>query len=175
MSESASREALLDKIEREATHLEKTYHGCSRCVVIPLCTHLGLGNPEVALASTPLAGGIALMGETCGALLGGLLAVGLATSDPDLENRQAFTDTMASGFRFMRRFQKEFGATTCRELQAARLGTFYSLAKPEEYEAFTRAGGYDVCSALVGKASRLAAAFLMELQDRGALRVRLNI
>jgi C_GCAxxG_C_C family probable redox protein len=173
MSDATGREALLDTIEQEANALEKSYHGCSRCVLIPLQKHLNLGSPDVARAAAPLAGGIALSGESCGALLGGLLAVGLAVADDDLENRQGFLDTMGAGFRFLRRFQKEFGATTCRDLQTARLGAFYSMAKPEEYEAFVKAGGYDVCSTLVGKASRLTAAFLLEMADKGLLRVRL--
>lgn len=175
MPTSPTREELLNTIEAEATQLERTYHGCSRCVLMPLQRHLGLGSADVARASAPLAGGIALTGETCGALLGGLLATGLALCSDELENRQAFMDTMGAGFRFARRFHKEFGATTCRELQTVRLGAYYSMAKPDEYEAFVKAGGYDVCAALVGKASRLAAQFLMELQDRGALRVGLTI
>ena len=175
MSTSSSREELLQTIEDEACALEKQYHGCSRCVLIPIQKHLGLGNSQVALASTPLAGGIALTGDTCGALLGGLLAVGLAVADEDVENSQAFLDTMGSGFRFLRRFRKEFGATTCRDLQTARLGAYYSMASPEEYEEFVKAGGYDVCSQLVGKASRLAAEFILELHDKGAVRAPLSI
>ena len=171
MSEITTREELLATIEREAAELEKTSHGCSRCVLIPLQQHLRIGNTDVARASVPLAGGIALSGESCGALLGGLLAIGLAMADKDVENRQAFLDTMTSGFRFLRRFQKEFGAATCRDLQTARLGAFYSMARPDEYEAFVKAGGYAVCSALVGRASRLAAEFILELRDKGAVRI----
>ena len=59
------------------------------------------------------------------------------------------------------------------DLQTARLGAYYSMAKPEEYEAFVKAGGYNVCSELVGKASRLTASFLFEMADKGLLRVRL--
>lgn len=175
MSNSASREELLQTIEDEACALEKQYHGCPRCVLIPIQKHLGLGNSQVSLASIPLAGGIALTGNTCGALLGGLLAVGLAVADEDVENSQAFLDAMRSGFRFLRRCEKEFGATTCRDLQTARLGAFYSMASQEEHQKFVKAGGYDVCSQLVGKASRLAAEFILELHDRGAVRAPLAI
>ena len=175
MSTSLSREQLLQTIEDEACAIERQHHGCSRCALIPIQKHLGLGNSQVALASTPLAGGIALTGNTCGALLGGLLAVGLAVADEDIENSQAFLDAMGSGFRFVRRFQKEFDATTCRDLQTARLGAFYSMASPEEYKEFVRIGGYDVCSKLVGRASRLAAEFILELHDKGAVRAQLSI
>ena len=175
MSTTSSREELLATIEQEAFALERRYQGCSRCVLIPLQKHLGLANDNVARASAPLAGGIALSGNTCGALLGGMLAVGLCVADNDLENGQAFLDTMGASFRLMRRFQQEFGATTCRELQTERLGAYYNMASPDEYKAFVKAGGYDVCSTLVGKASRLAADFLLEMSDEGLLRVKLAV
>ena len=175
MPTTMSREELLDAIEKDAASLEKEYHGCSRCVLIPLQKHLGIGNSAVARAAAPLAGGIALTGETCGALLGGLLAVGLVMADDNIEDNQAFLDTMAAGFRFHRRFQKAFEATTCRDLQTAKAGRYYSMAKPEEYEEFVALGGYEICSALVGKAARLAAEYILELNDKGALRVKLSV
>ncbi len=54
MSDTSHREELLNTIEREATGLEKTYHGCPRCVLIPLQKHLGIGGgPDVARSSLP--------------------------------------------------------------------------------------------------------------------------
>lgn len=175
MSATSAREELLNTIEREASALEMEYHGCPRCALIPLQKHLGLGGQDIARASLPLAGGIALSGETCGSLAGGLLAVGLALADDDLENKEAFLDTVRHAFRFQRRFQKEFGAITCRDLQTARLGAYYSMAKPDEYETFVKIGGYNVCSAIAGRTSRLAAEFLLEMHDKGTLRVPLSI
>ncbi len=101
--------------------------------------------------------------------------MGLALSDEDLTNKQAFLDTVRASFRFQRRFEKEFGAVNCRDLQVARLGAYYSMAKPDEYERFVKIGGYDVCSAIAGRTSRLAAEFLLELNDQGRLRIPLNV
>ena len=50
-----------------------------------------------------------------------------------------------------------------------------TMASPDEYKEFVKAGGYDVCSSLVGKASRLAAEFLVEMNDKGLLRVKLDV
>lgn len=170
-----SRESLLVAIEEEAKALEHEYHGCSRCVLIPLQKHLGLPDGATVRAVSPLAGGIALSGETCGALTGGLVAVGLAVADEDVANRQAFLDTMTAAFRFHRRFQKQFGDITCRALQTTRLGAYYSMAKPEEYQRFIEAGGYEVCSSLVGSASRLAAEYILELHDKDATKIVLSV
>ena len=72
MSEKPSREELLSRIEKEADNYERDSHGCSRCVLKPLQDHLNLGDDESFKASTPLAAGVAMRGETCGALLGGI-------------------------------------------------------------------------------------------------------
>lgn len=174
MSEQ-TRRALLDTIENESSTLEKEYHGCSRCALIPLQRHLGLSNGPVVRAASPLAGGIALSGEACGALTGCLMAVGLAIAPDDLEDREGFLNTLTAGFRFHRRFQKHFGETTCRGLQNARLGAFYSMANPDEYKKFVELGGYEACSRIVGAASRLAAEYLLELHDRGSVRLPVDL
>jgi hypothetical protein len=80
MPEQKSRTELLDTIEKVAHDYERDYHGRSRCVLKPLQDHLGLGDDSGLKASTTLAAGVAMRGETCGALLAGLLAVGVATA-----------------------------------------------------------------------------------------------
>jgi len=44
MVEHASREELLNDIERAAHNYEKEYHGCSRCVFKALQDYLNLGD-----------------------------------------------------------------------------------------------------------------------------------
>jgi len=89
MPEKASREELLNKIEETAHNYEKEFHGCSRCVFKALQDHLDLGDGPTLKASTPLAAGVAMRGETCGALLGGMLAVGIVTAEEDLKDSNA--------------------------------------------------------------------------------------
>jgi len=161
-----SKEELLDKIEKAAQSYEGNYHGCSRCVLLALQEHLNLGDGLTFQASTPFAGGIAMRGETCGALLGGLLAVGLATASKEIEDEAALFGTMAAGFRYARRFVKAIGNSICRDIMEARLGCFFNIADPKEYEQFKEAGGYTECPKVVGEASRLAAEFILELQEK---------
>lgn len=125
MPDNTSREELLDKIEREAQAYERDFHGCSRCVLKPLQDHLDLGDEASLRASTPLAAGVAMRGETCGALLGGLLAVGMATAENDFEDANALADSLAAGFRLAKKVEKEFGSTNCTEIQTKKLGRFY--------------------------------------------------
>jgi C_GCAxxG_C_C family probable redox protein len=162
-----SRDELLDRIEKEAHDYEKAFHGCSRCVLKPLQNHLGLGDDATLKASTPLAAGVAMRGETCGAFLAGLLAVGMATAGTDLEDADTLRNSLASGFRLARMVEKELGTTNCTDLQTAKLGRFYNLADPQQYEAFIKAGGYTECSKVVGRIARLTAKFILDYRERG--------
>jgi C_GCAxxG_C_C family probable redox protein len=165
MAGNDSREELLDKIEKEAHDYERDFHGCSRCVLKPLQDNLDLGDEASLKASTTLAAGVAMRGETCGALLGGLLAVGIATASEDLKDVNALTNSLAAGFRLARNVEKEFGTTNCTKIQTDRLGRFYSLADPEQYKAFIEAGGYKECPKVVAKIARMTANFILDYRD----------
>ena len=69
---------LLQKIEQVAAENERNATGCARVVLHTVVKHLELYSPEVIKAATPLAGGVASSGQFCGALLGGIMAIGLA-------------------------------------------------------------------------------------------------
>ncbi len=166
MAQALSKEKLLDKIEEAAHNYERDYHGCSRCVLLALQEHLNLGDGSTFQASTTLAAGIAMRGETCGALLGGLLAVGLAVASPNIEDREAATNTMASGYFYLRRFVREIGSSQCRDIQMIRLGRFFNIVDPKEYELSIEAGAYRECPKVVGKAARIAANFILEMRER---------
>jgi C_GCAxxG_C_C family probable redox protein len=166
MPEETSREELLDKIEQAAHDLEKEFHGCSRCVFKALQDHFDLADGSALKASTPLAAGVAMRGETCGALLAGLLAVGIVTAKEDLKDSDALNNSLAAAFRLARRVEKEFGTTNCTKIQTDKLGKFYSLADPEQYKAFIEAGGYVECPKVVGKIARITGEFILEYLER---------
>ena len=72
------KEKLFGEIEKTAHDYEVKYGGCAQCVLIALQEHLKLGNGEAFKAASAFAGGFANCGETCGALSGGMMAIGLA-------------------------------------------------------------------------------------------------
>lgn len=166
MPEKTSREELLNKIEETAHDYEKEFHGCSRCVFKALQDYLDLGDGASLKASTPLAAGIAMRGETCGAFIGGLLAVGIVTAKEDLKDTNALNSSLAAGFRLAKKVEKEFGTTNCTKIQTDRLGRFYSLADPEQYKAFIEAGGYVECPKVVGKIARMTAEFILDYLEK---------
>lgn len=159
-------EELLDKIEKSAHDYEMEYHGCSRCALRPIQEHLKLGDGWALKAATPLAAGIAMRGETCGALLGGMMAIGMATASEDFADQAKFMEAMAAAYRYWRRFVKEFGSSRCRDIQLARVGRYYDLSDIRQYEEAREKGLYRVASEIVGKASRMAAQMIMEQLDK---------
>ena len=167
MPESSLREEILDRIENDAFDYEKDSHGCSRCVFKALQDNLTLkGGPAALKASTPLAAGVAMQGEICGALLGGLLAIGIVTASEDFEETDALTDSLAAGFRLVKKVEREFGTTNCIEIQTKKLGRSYRLTDPKEYEKFIRAKDYAECPKVVGKIARITAEFILDYQSK---------
>jgi len=164
--EDERKEALLNNVEKEAEENEKKYRGCSRSCLLALQRHFSIGDSNTIKASTPLAAGIAFKGETCGALLAGIMALGLITATDDLEDQTALASTLGAGYKLYNRFVKEMGTSNCFEIQRKNLGRSYNLADPKEYEEFQREGGYNVCSKVVGQAARLTAQMILELREK---------
>ena len=165
MAQESGKEELLDRIEKTAHDYEAKYHGCSRCVMQSLLDHLKLGDSSTFKASIPLCAGVAMRGETCGALLGGVMALGLASGKENIEDED-WMESVIAGYRLCRRFEKEIGSTSCREIQRARLGRAFNFADLNDYAEFEKAGGYVECPKVVGKAARLAAQMIREQSEK---------
>lgn len=156
---------LLKKIEESAGYHEKVYHGCCRSVLKALQSHLGLENDEVIKAATALGGGVARTGESCGGLLGGLMAIGLVYASGSLDNSRtspAYKETMDSAMRLCDRFKKELGGTRCYEVQERIFGRHYDLRNPVDIKEF-RESAHTKCEVLVaGLSARLAAEVIFD-------------
>jgi hypothetical protein len=72
---------------------------------------------------------------------------------------------MKIGSQFYRKFEKEFGHSRCFDLRAVGLGRCFDSGDPDEYRKFGEAGGYEFCAGVCGKAARLAAEFMLDLQE----------
>lgn len=175
---SGEKEAILKRVEEKAALYMHKYGSCGQCALLALQEDLNLpgGNAVVKAAGfTNL--GIAMMGSTCGALMGGIMAMGSACgrenlSDPIYPHPEAVDDTyqlprslmLIRGF--YQKFIQEFGSSGCRELQIRLFGRYFETCILEEEERFQLAGGHFKCVELVGRAARLAAEAILELPRR---------
>lgn len=164
--EPGSREKLLDRVAWAAYYNDRAYEGCSRSVLQALQSHLHLGNGESLKASTGLAGGVARMGETCGALTGGIMAIGLVLGREELENIQAYRDTMQASYEMYDRFKEEIGSSVCFEIQESLLGKSFDFKRDEEAEKWYQAGGLEKCPLVCAVAARIAADIILSLKGK---------
>jgi C_GCAxxG_C_C family probable redox protein len=165
--EPGSRAKLLDRVAWAAYYNDRVYEGCSRSVLYALQGHLHLEDGGALKASTALAGGVARMGETCGALTGGVMAIGLVLGREDLADIQAYRDTMAASYQMYDRFKEEIGSTTCFEIQKKLFGRSFDFKRDEDAEEWYKAGGLEKCPLVCGVAARIAADIIIDLLAAG--------
>ncbi len=139
-------EELVAEIRRKA-HAYDSHSGCSQAVLLALQEGLGIGDAESFRSATVLSGGIARRGETCGALLGSLMALGLMAGREQMEDRPSYVRATGIGDQICDEFQEK-------------------LREREDYEAFLEAGGHsdEGCYKVCGIAAEVAAARLLELR-----------
>ena len=95
-------------------------------------------------------GGMARMGETCGAVTGALMVIGLKHGMTKSEDGEARDKTYDLVREFVARFKDRHGSIVCREL----LGC--DINKPEERQAAQEQGILDtLCSTFVRDAAKI--------------------
>lgn len=164
------REKILDIIAKSAFNNDRAYEGCTRSVLAALIEHLHLssaeGAKEVIKASTALAGGVCRMGETCGALTGGIMAIGLVVGSEKLEEFDAYKCAMELSYKLYNRFMKKYGATRCYEIQEKVLGKSYDFKDEKEGAAWYQDGGLYECPMVCATAARLAAEVILDFENK---------
>ncbi len=166
MEKSKASEAA-EKAYQLGREYEKTYRGCSQCVIAALQDVLDVRNDDVFKAATSLAGGIGLTCDSgCGAYTGAVLVLGSLLG----RERNKFSDPEGVRFKthqlvrkFREKFIQEYGSVVCRDIQNKILGRYYYLPDPQEFEKFHNAGAHDVhCPEVVGKAARWMTEMILE-------------
>ena len=126
-----------------------------------MCQELGIESPVVPRIATAFGGGMGGIGSVCGAVVGAVMAIGLAhgREEPSQSRDQAYALTQ----QVYRGFQQEMGSTICREL------TGLDLTTPEGVkEIFSSGVGMRVCLRAGSTGYRLALAAVREAQEGSA-------
>lgn len=160
---------------RLRAHEYDQYSGCSQSVLLALQEGLSIGDLESFKAATVLSGGVARRGETCGAILGALMGLGLVSGREEIEDTPQYTYAMGLADeicdRFQQRLEEEFGfempleSTLCSEIQTRIYGRSFDLRNPKDRDAFLEAGGHsdEGCYKVCGVAAEVAVEKLLEL------------
>jgi C_GCAxxG_C_C family probable redox protein len=134
---------------------------CAQTSYAVLQEEFNLDGKQILKALTPFPG-IALRGETCGAVIGCLMAIGLVYGREDLSDWKGYLESLPPSRRFCRRFVEQHGTTACSSILQAKLGRSYNLADREESMQYVAAGGPKACEEVIARAVHIAA----ELLDR---------
>ncbi|MFZ5910389.1 MAG: C-GCAxxG-C-C family protein [Chloroflexota bacterium] len=127
---------------------------CSQAVLSTFAAQTGLPEEVLLKLASPFGGGIAHQGQTCGAVTGALLAMGLLRGNATPEGKD---ETYRLAEAFVEQFKERHKTILCREL----IG--YDVHVPEELqEAREQNIFHTICPALVKDAVLLVDTILEE-------------
>jgi len=101
----------------------KNDFNCSQAVFSTYAEHLGMDKQTALKVSCAFGGGMARMAETCGAVTGTLMVIGLKHGKARPDNDAAKQKTYALAREFVERFKAKHGTIVCRELLGCDIGT----------------------------------------------------
>jgi len=131
-SKVIDREDILNRVYELAYRYEAERGRCPQCVLSALMEVLNVGDEKTIQSADALAGGTSL--STCGALVGGLLAIS------SIVGRSYKAFSAGDGRRVFRyskrpydRFIEEYGSPICRDIHRKLFGRTFNLLDKHEY------------------------------------------
>jgi C_GCAxxG_C_C family probable redox protein len=162
---SAQRQEILDRVQRRAEEYCYLMRNCARGTATALCEEFGLGNIEM-IKALGLFPGIGMTGGACGAVTGGLVALGLRFSKEDLTNYLDPAPHLAAR-QFTQQFEEVFGSLSCADIQRFIFGKYYDpLASFENLQAFNDAHAREKCPLAPGVGARIAAEIILDAAEQ---------
>jgi C_GCAxxG_C_C family probable redox protein len=161
-----SKDEILTKVYNLAFKYEAERGSCPQCVLAALYETLGIGDPKTIQASDAFAGGSSLSTEgTCGALAGGLLAIGSVVGrtyknfSTGVLKRRVFQYSK----KLYDKFIEEYGSPRCKDIHMKIFGRTFNFWDPLDYAEFEKAGGHvDKCTVVSGNTAKWAAEILID-------------
>jgi C_GCAxxG_C_C family probable redox protein len=130
----------------DAVSCFKEGFSCSQAILSTYGQELGIDKATALRISAPFGGGMARMGETCGAVTGAFMVVGLKYAK-DKESKEKIYRLVNE---FAEKFKSRNGSILCKELLGCNIGT------PEGMKAVREKGLIDtLCPKLVKDAAEI--------------------
>jgi C_GCAxxG_C_C family probable redox protein len=114
----------------EAVGCFKQTFSCSQAVFSVYALEFGIDKETALKIAGAFGGGMARMGETCGAVTGAFMAIGLKYGKTKAEDEAAKEKTYQIVKEFVEKFKSQNGSIICREL------TGCDMSSPEGLRAF---------------------------------------
>ena len=161
-----AKQELLEKAYRLAFKYEAELGSCPQCVLAAIKETLDVGDEDVIKSADALAGGTSLSSRgTCGALVGGLLAISSIAGRKYCDFKQGKKNRLV--FKYAKilydRFVDEYGSPLCCDVQTKLFGRSFNLLDKTDYEEFEKAGAHvDKCPSVSGNAARWTAEIIID-------------
>ncbi len=141
-------------LESEAKDSFENHFNCAQSVFKPFVKRLGMDVDLAMKITTPFGGGMGHMGQVCGAVSGGVMALGLAkgSSEYDAEKNDA---CYALAQAFQERFIELHGDVTCPGLLGLDIGDPDELQQVRDEDLF-----HTLCPVFVADAARIVGELL---------------
>jgi len=169
---------LIEKIEKQAHDTQLKYRGCSQTTLLALQDNLSIGDLWSFKAATGFVSGVAGKGVgPCGALLGGMMAIGIAFGRAALEEAGApreggygkpsnHSRTYKLCVELWDKFTAEYGGLwSCFDIRERFYGSRYDPMDPEVQKLKATGEFYDIVSKnackLTATGARLAAEIIL--------------
>jgi C_GCAxxG_C_C family probable redox protein len=157
-----SKDDILKEIESKVVTNMENHYSCAMASFKALQDQFGLGDISTTKAAAFLPG-IASKGETCGALLAGLMAIGMTCAPDDLGDREERGKVQEeTAIVLCDKFEKEYDSLMCRDIHKKCFGRSFDMRDPKGREQFLATGANIGCQAVAGKAVRIAAEIILE-------------
>ncbi len=139
----------MTKPER-ALDLFSKQHNCSQAILAAFGPQEGLAEPDCVRLAAPFGGGIGRLGETCGAVTGAIMVLGLRYGGQTTTDPRAKAAMYERVRDFVARFKARHGSFTCRELLGCDISTPEGFRQVQERNVHQT-----VCPPLVRTAAEL--------------------
>lgn len=153
MKTDQSREETLSKLEQKAGDYEELFDSCAQGTLLALQEQFNLGDASTLKAATAMPG-VGLRGESCGAIISGIMALGMAMGRDKPENSKSVLRTIIAARTLCEKFEAEFGSCNCHDVQHHIYGKSFNLIDPKDREEFAEAAATKKCRIPVGFAAR---------------------
>ena len=161
-----SREEILEKVYSLAYKYEAERGSCPQCVLSAIMETLDIGDPLTIQAADAMAGGTALSTEgTCGALVGGLLAISsiVGRTYKDFSTGERRRRVFQYSKKLYDKFVAEYGSPVCKGVHKKLFKRTFKLLDPNDYQEFEKMGAhYDKCTSVSGNTARWAAEIILD-------------
>ncbi|NHI82674.1 MAG: C_GCAxxG_C_C family protein [Candidatus Thorarchaeota archaeon] len=123
---------------------------CAQSVLKAVLEHKGISSEEFQYLAAGMGGGVAYQGNACGAVTGGVLAIGALMSQFVIDVKEHKERTYRYSEEFVAHFKEEFGTILCKELIGLDLSNSNDLEKGRSNGVFEKK-----CTRFVERASIL--------------------